>query len=184
MKIIKFLSLGLCLSLVMACQPKTSVSEDNAVVSYSQKFEDYTQLDLQQLENYASQNDALARTQLALRYLMGVRGIQTKDPKKALTLLEQAMAQGEPEAIYQLSEFYITPSLSGIEDCNKSKILLRQAAEANHATAQMMLATRLQFGAYEHERNVEEAIYWYEKAVENGQMGAEIQLKILKEMKS
>lgn len=79
---------------------------------------------------------------------------------------------------------YITPHLSGVEDREKSKQLLRQAAEAGHATAQMMLATRLQFGGYEHERNLEQAIYWFEQAIENGHEGAKMQLENLKKINS
>lgn len=171
--------MGMGFIFLVACGKEQNISN-----KYSENFADYAQLDLAALEKYATQKDPLAQTQLALYHAMALGGVEEKNPKKVMQLLSEAADTGEVEAIYQLSEMYITPSLSGIEDREKSKVLLKKAAEADHATAQMMLATRLQFGAYAYERNIDEAIYWFERAIKNGHEGAKMQLENLKKMHS
>lgn len=151
------------------------ISVQNFDAVYSQSLDDYLKLEIEDLNKYAANNDVLAQTQLALNVLMGLKG-HPINQTEGMALLEKAALQGRPEAIYYLSEMYITPSISGIEDREKSKILLRQAAEANYGLAQMMLANRLQFGAYEHTRNIEEAKMWYERALTNGEEGAQFGL--------
>lgn len=140
---------------------------------------------MEKLESLANQNDALAQTELALRTLMGLRGVAEKNPKVGMMWLEKAAGTGEVEAIYQLSELYITPSLSGVPQNNeKSKELLYKAANMNHASAQTMLGNRLSFGAYGFKRDKAEAEKWLEKAIENGNEGAKFQLEVLKKMKN
>lgn len=173
------LCVGMGFIFLVACGKEQNINH-----KYSENFADYAQLELTALEKYAAQKDPLAQTQLALYHAMALGGVEEKNPQKSMQLLVEAADKGEIEAIYQLSEMYITPHLSGVEDREKSKQLLRQAAEAGHATAQMMLATRLQFGGYEHERNLEQAIYWFEQAIENGHEGAKMQLENLKKINS
>ena len=106
--------LGVLLTLggIASCGTTENPKEEQ-INSYGSKFEDYSQVDLKKLESLANQNDALAQTELALRTLMGLRGVAEKNPKVGMMWLEKAAGTGEVEAIYQLSELYITPSLSG-----------------------------------------------------------------------
>lgn len=180
----KIIALGLCLALggVVGCSPLEKFKQQH-ITMYGTTLDDYSQIELRLLELLAQNNDALAQTELGLRNLLGIRGVVEKKPKIGMMWLEKAAASNEPEAIYQLSELYITPTLSGLEQHNKrSKQLLYKAAEMNHATAQMVLGVRLNTGVYGLDQNPKEAVHWLERAVNNGHKGARVILENLSAM--
>ncbi len=134
--------------------------------AYNQKDYDkavtlYTQL--------AEAGNADAQTSLAYMYQMG-QGVE-KDDLKAFTLYEQAIAQKQPYALYNMALLYAGGLGGVVQDPLKGHQLFLEAAIAGVPQAQYSVALEFERGIT-CAQNYSEAAYWYEEAAKRGHIEA------------
>ena len=103
-----------------------------------------------------------AQASLALFLVSGVEGVCEADPERAAELMKDAATAGFAPAQLWLGKEYFR---GGILEKNETlgMIFLRSAAEQNDAEAQGFLA-----GCHYVDGNAEEALFWAQKAAEQG----------------
>lgn len=136
--------------------------------------EDYWEL-AQEMENYGCQEAAnhyfqkaaelgMARGLNALgnSYLSG-EGIPA-DEEKGVALIREAAEKGNMQALRNLGYFYADGKYGFPKDSARAKEYLKKAVEAGNDSA----ANKLGVIYEEEEKNIEEAVRWYEKGMELG----------------
>jgi hypothetical protein len=115
----------------------------------------------------AEKGDAYAAYMLAAMKNNG-KNIK-QDPKGAVRLLKQAANQGDVYAIYALGNVYYQGQNGVAVDEQKGLELFIQAAEKGLSAAQVTLAKIYERGDMHMKPNGAQAVYWYQKAAEQGE---------------
>lgn len=132
--------------------------------------------EIETLTQKATQGDVDAQVKLGIIRFEGKdsRG-QTvqKNKKEAAKLFREAAAKGNLEAKFRLAICYL--SGQGVsKSYDEGMKLLHEAAEAGNSGAQYQLGFR-----YNQKKNLENALYWYTKAAEQGNPGGKFALEKL-----
>ena len=126
--------------------------------------------DINTLTQKANSGDAVAMRKLGYEYLIG-KNIQ-KDEKKAFQLFRAAVWEGDLNAtIYIDKEMGDACFIGGANPYIGCERWLKKAAEQNYIYAEELLADKYYEGAY-IVKDVKAAIYWYEKAANQGSVYA------------
>jgi len=104
----------------------------------------------------------------------------TQDYHKAIEWFEKAVELGDVNAEMELGDLYYFKNKFIAQDYEKAFLLYEKAAQKNYAIAQSRLGEMYRDGKYV-ERNLQKAIEWFEKSVENGDTRAKYQLQQVKE---
>lgn len=115
----------------------------------------------------AEKGDAYAAYMLASMKNSGEKIKQ--DSKGAVRLLKQAANQGDVYAIYALANTYYQGQNGVAVDEQKGLELFMQAAKKGLPAAQVTLAKIYERGGTHMKPNGAQAIYWYQKAAEQGE---------------
>ncbi|GBB88060.1 hypothetical protein RclHR1_01460010 [Rhizophagus clarus] len=124
----------------------------------------------------ANNGNAIAQCNLAIIYRDGK--VVDKNYEKAFRLFKQSAEGGYSDGITMLGYCYDNEIGTDI-DKQKAFRLYQKAAKLENRIAQYNLAIVYESGLGEVEKNIDEAIYWYEKSANNGYQNAQIQLDIL-----
>lgn len=123
----------------------------------------------------AQQGDAEANYCVGLNYLNG-DGVEA-NPKMAQHWLRVAARQNYSDAQLDLARSLFRENTKS--SCEEGLTWLRRAANLKNAEAQLGLGMMLSTGAYGAPMNVEDARYWYQQALENGEQKAQWYLERL-----
>ena len=121
------------------------------------------------LDRAAKHNNAKAQAMLGYIYH------QSDEVEMAVPLFEQAAAQGNTMAIFQLSSFY-DQGRGVTKDAKKSMALLQQAADANHLPAWYALAAAYERGTAPLQVNYEMALKYYQMAADKHHLASTIRI--------
>lgn len=115
-------------------------------------------------------------------YCLGMlyqRGVQCEPPKpdmyRAIEHFRNASEMGHMEALHELGLVYFRGTNGYRQDLIKARIIFKRAAEQGHSAANYDYAWMCTFGLGGH-RNIEEAIYYYERAAEKGHVISMVEL--------
>jgi len=161
---LKFRATALCIaSLVLTCSPSHAVPGDA----------DERQLAI--VRDQAEKGDALAQSQLADAYFVGIRGLP-KNEVEAVKWLRKAAAQNDANAQYNLGICYANGQ--GVtNDPAEALMWIRKAAERNHALAQFILGEKYRDGEGVTKDEAEKA-KWYRRAAEQNYADAQYNLGV------
>ena len=127
--------------------------------------QDYAKQAFSWYQKAAQQRDALAATELAGFYEVGLG--TDRDDQQAVKYYQQAASQHEPRAIYQLGIRYATGK--GVkQDIIYAEQLLIQAAQSGQVDLQIGLAQLYRDGEQGFKPNLQKARYWYQQAAKQG----------------
>ncbi|MEO1205997.1 MAG: tetratricopeptide repeat protein [Pseudomonadota bacterium] len=112
----------------------------------------------------ADKGNAQGILNLANMYQAG-KGVP-KDLAKALAWYKKGGDQGDPQCLFNVAEAY-ERGLGTAADAEKAAVYLRRAAEAGSSQGQLKLAQSL-----EAEGQTRDALYWYQRAADNGEAEA------------
>lgn len=129
-------------------------------------------------EKAAEQGLARAQVNLGILYENG-QGVE-KDLEKALFWYQKAADQGYGRGLNHLGGLY-EAGLGGTRDINKALELYKQGAEAGYSKAMVNLGRIYEYGAKGVEKNLAEAVVWYQKAINTGYKNAAPDLKRVRE---
>lgn len=113
-----------------------------------------------ELEKKASNGDAYAQNEMGDACLNG-NGLK-QDYAGALKWFKRAAEQKNSEAYYQLGNIYLNGLGTPVNNTEALK-WFKLAAESDHTEAQRQLATMYQYGINGVEKDLKEAVKWYEK---------------------
>ncbi len=132
----------------MGCQDEKSYSKDTSRFVYW-------------YERANIANNSFAKMRLGDCYLYGTGTEQSNE--KALSLYEQSAISGCALAQYELANFYYTRNKLVEKDDSKAVYYFDLAAKKDHVPAQMLLASCYE-NAFGCEKNINNAVFWYERA--------------------
>ena len=126
----------------------------------------------------ATLGDLVALTKVGELYEHGL-GVDA-DMRKALSYYEQAAEQGHKSSARKMGLIYLYGNSSISAQPEKGIALLQMAADKGDIDAMLELANAYAsgFGVSESSKK---ALYWWQKAADNGSKAAQIKLKMLKE---
>ncbi|MCE3027509.1 tetratricopeptide repeat protein [Salinicola sp. DM10] len=131
-----------------------------------------------EMEEKSKGGDLKGEYILAINYMNGSnrRGIK-KDKEKAVAMLKDLWGRGVADAGYSLFSIYYNGFGTG--DNRKAALdYLKESAEKGYALSQRTLAEAYRGKDYEGlvDKDYDKAMYWYEKAVDNGDKRSAIAL--------
>jgi uncharacterized protein len=133
--------------------------------------------DFASLLKMAEEGDADAQIEIASRYMMGI-GVD-KDFKKSFYWTEKSANQGNAKALNTLGIFYTGFSEIVDTDLEKAHKLFLKSADLGFTGAYINIAEGYKAGAGV-EKSFDKAVYWYEKAIKEGDEPAKSILEDLK----
>lgn len=118
-----------------------------------------------------------ARTLLARMAFHGLGG-EPADPTRAVSLLESAVAAGNPDAMMELS-LLLAGGRGVPADAARSRELLLEAATRGHPLACTNVGAAYATGAGGFPRSASDAVLWYERASASGSGRASVALAVM-----